>query len=201
VEGNTDTTAYRQAERLARLIWILAFVVPLLLSMLLLGVKSAQASPGPAVVPLAFEEELEFEEEAEGEFAGEECEIAEEEAAEGELSKAEADEICAEAKGETGAASSAGECPIHSAIAHASTHHGRLKLTLGYTTNDPIKATIQLRSGPTELGTFKRHLGKSGVLRITKKMGNAHGRIVVHIQLPPAERAGCPSRRLVLFPR
>jgi len=204
VEGNTDTTAHCQVERLARLIWVLAFVVPLILAALLLGVKSAQAASSPNVVPLAFEEELEFEEEFEaGEFAEEECEIAEEEAAEGEISQAEANAICKEAEEEKGAASSASECPLHSARAHAATRHNKLKLTLGYTTNEPVKATVQIGAGSTKIGTFKRHLSRSGVLRFTRKLTERQSgkRIVVHIQLPSAEMTGCPSRRLVLFPR
>jgi hypothetical protein len=208
VDGNTDTTPTDQAARIARVVWFTTFVVPLILATLLLGVKSAQAdSTLPEIVPLAFEEEFELEEdeEAEAEFAAEECEIAEEEAAEGELSKAEANEICKEAedRGKTaGSSSAASECPLHSDSAHAATVHDRLKLTLGYTTNTPVKATIQIRSGATNVGSYKRHLSKSGVLRFTEKLTERQqgNRISVQIKLPPGS-AGCPSRRLVLFPR
>jgi hypothetical protein len=206
VEGSTDTTAHRQAKRIARLARLFAFVVPLILASLLLGIRSAQAAvPALGPVPLAFEEEFGFEEEDEDEFAEEECEIAEEELKEGELSAADANAICkeAEGEGETAGPSSAAtaECPIHSATAHAATlHDNRLKLTLGYTTNTPVNATIQLRKGSTKIGSFKRHLAKSGVLRFTDQMGKEHGRLAVRIKLPPGS-AGCPSRRLVLFPR
>jgi hypothetical protein len=208
VDGNTDTTPTDQSARIARVTWFATFVVPLVLAALLLGVKSAQAaSPLPEVVPLAFEEEEpELEDEAEFEFAEEECELAEEEAEEGELSRAEANEICKEAENRGKAAGSssadAGECPLHSDSAHAATAHGRLKLTLGYTTNTPVKATIQIHAGSTNVGSFKRHLGKSGVLRFTEKLTERQqgNRISVQIKLPQGS-AGCPSRRLVLFPR
>lgn len=204
VEGNTDTTAHDCTARIARVAWLCAFVLPLILAALLLGVKSAQAaSPEGDPAPLAFEEEFEIEEEDEGEFAEEECKIAQEEFEEGELTKGEADTICKDAKEaarEATAGSSAtgtGECPIHSASAHSSIHNDRLKLTIGYTTNTPVTATIQIPS----IGTFKRHLSKSGVLRFSEKLDSEpHGRTVVRIKLPASERAECPSRRLVLFP-
>ncbi|HET9161908.1 MAG TPA: hypothetical protein VFN89_00490 [Solirubrobacterales bacterium] len=203
MDGKTDTTAHDHTARIARAAWLCAFVVPLILAMLLLGVKSTQAaSPEGNPAPLASEEEFELEEEAEGEFAEEECEIADEEVTEGEISQAEADTLCKEAKAEAEAASktagsssaAAAECPIHSATAHASTHNGHLRLTVGYTTAFPVTATIQVHG----IGTFKRHLGKSGVLRFTKKLSKTHGHLVVHIKLAASERAGCPSRRLVL---
>jgi hypothetical protein len=203
VNGNTDTTAHDHTARIARAAWFCAFVLPLVLAALLLGVKSAQAaSPEGNPTPLAFEEEFELEEENEGEFAEEECEIANEEAKEGEITQAEADTLCKEAKAEAEAASkaagsssaAAAECPIHSASAHASIHDDRLKLTIGYTTTSPVTATIQVRG----VGTFKRHLGKSGVLRFSEKLGDrSHGRPVVRIKLPSGS-AGCPARRLVL---
>jgi hypothetical protein len=203
VNGNVETTAHDYTARIARVAWFCAFVLPLLLIALLLGVNSAQAAaPEGEPAPLAFEEEFEFElgEEDEGEFAEEECATAQEEFEEGELSKAEADEICKEAREaakEAAGSSAAGGCPIHSATAHSSIQNDRLKLTIGYTTNTPVTATIQIHG----IGTFKRHLGKSGVLRFSKTLSGApHGRAVVHIKLPGGERAECPSRRLVLFP-
>lgn len=201
MDGNHDTTAHDHTARIARVAWLCAFVLPLILAVLLLGVNSAQAtSAAPDSDPLAFEEEFELEEEDEAEFAEEECEIAKEEFAEGELTKAEADEICKEArevaKEAAGSTSASGECPIHSATAHFSTHHDQLKLTIGYTTNTPVAATIKIHG----IGIFKRHLGKSGVLRFTGPASDEHNRPIVHIKLPAGERAGCTSRRLVLFP-
>lgn len=200
MDGNADTTSHDHTALIARVAWLCAFVLPLALAALLLGVKSAQAAELEAEpTTVVFEEEFEVEED-EVEFAEEECQIAQEEVEEGELSKAEANEICKEAREvarESADSSSAAtaECPIHSASAHASTHHDRLKLTIGYTTNVPVTATFQIHS----VGTFKRHLGKSGVLRFTDKAGT-HGSPVVRIKLPPGERASCPSQRLVLLP-
>lgn len=196
MNGSTDTTAHDHTARIARAAWFCAFVLPLVLASLLLGVKTAGAAPAAAEpAPVAFEEEFELEEEDEAKFAEEECEIAREEAEEGEISKAEADAICKEAqevaKGSS-ANSTVAECPIHSASAHASAHHGQLKLTIGYTTNAPVAATIQIHG----IGTFKRHLGRSGVLRFS---GEDRSRPVIHIKLPKGS-VGCPSRRLVLFP-
>lgn len=208
VNENADTTAHSHSDRIARAAWFCTFVVPLALAGLLLGVKSAQAaSPAPGTAPIAFEEDLseEFGPEEEAEFFEEECEIAEEEAAEGEISAAEAKEICIEAeeaaKEVDGSHEGANaECPIHSASAHASIQHEKLKLTVGYTTTTPVTATI-LIGGPVK-ASFKRHLGKSGVLRFTKRLrGKTHGHSVVHIELPAPERAACPSRLLLLLAR
>lgn len=92
-------------------------------------------------------------------------------------------------------------CPLRSAHAHAVTKHDKLKLTIGYTTNESVTTTIQLRKGTVGVETFKRHLGKSGVLRFTEEeLGKGSGKLSVHFKLPPGS-AGCPSRRLVLFPR
>ena len=187
------TTAPQTANRIARLAWLCAFALPLILAVALLGVRSAHAAlPAPAIVPFALEdeeEELGFEgeeeedlEESEAEFAEVECEVAEEEAAEGEITQAEADALCKEAQGFAEAGRSiAAQCPIRSARAHASLRRHKLKLTIGYTTSTPTKATIQIRG----LGSFKRRLGRSGVVRITKKLGkNQPGRVVISIKAP-----------------
>jgi hypothetical protein len=196
VERNADTTA---PEKIARLAWLFAFVLPLILTFLLLSLKSAEAaSPSPIAVPFAFEEE-ELEEEDEGEFAEAECEIAHEELEEGLLPEADVEELCAEAEEAAGGgASRAAKCPIRSVRAHAVQRNDRLKLTIGYTTNTATNATVQIRG----VGTFKRRLGKSGVLRFSKRTGRKlpHKRIRIRIKLP-SRSAGCPSRRLVLFPR
>jgi hypothetical protein len=192
VNRSTETTAPDHSARIARAAWLCAFVLPLLLATLLLGVKSAQAatpSP-PSVVPLViFDEEEELEEEDEGEFAEEECAIAEEELAEGLLTAADVEELCAEEA--TGGASSeeASECPIRSIRAHAVQHNNRLKLTIGYTTNAPTAATVQIRG----VGTFKRHLGKSGVLRFSERVGRKQAkRIKIRIRVPSsAGGRGC----------
>ncbi len=201
VDRNTETTVRDHTNRIARAAWLCAFVVPLILAALLLGAKSSQASaPVPGAVSFAFEEDEEefgFEEEGEGEFAEEdelefaeaECEIAADEVEEGEITQAEADEFCrevTEAAKESAAegpkASASVRCPIRSLTAHASTHHKTLKLTIGYTTLSPIRATIRIHG----VGSFKRHLGRSGVLRFTKKLGRKRPRkrIAIHIRVP-----------------
>lgn len=215
MEANATTTAHRLADRVARAAWFAAFVVPLILAALLLGVKSAQAAPPiPGPTPLSFEElaseeELEAEEN-EAEFAAEECEIAKEEFAEGELSKAEADEVCSQSSGsrtqDAGPSSAAPEeCVLRSAHGHAAVEGQgtKLKLTIGYTAYEPVGATIEIGKGPSHIATLHQHLGRSGVVRIVKSLhgDDAPKRLAVGIQLPSSKGAGCPFRRLVLFPR
>lgn len=190
---STETTAHDHTARIARLAWFCAFVLPLVLACLLLGVKAAPAAPlPPAAIPFAFEEEGEEEQlaldedeelEDEAEFAEAECEIASEEADEGEITQSEADALCREAKEfvEAGRDAGAEPCPLRSARAHASTRNGRLKLTIGYTTAASVPATIQVR----RVGTFRRRLGRSGVIRLTKKVGGKQvKRIKIRIRVP-----------------
>jgi hypothetical protein len=177
----------------ARVAWLATFVVPLVLAGLLLAAKGAPAAPtGPAVVPLTFEEE--FEDEGEVEEAA--CEAAEEEFA-GEVEGAEVEEICEEAedRGRKRAAQPSSiapeECVLRSAHAHAATiaDGSKLKLTIGYTTYEPVSATVEIRKGSARIGSVHRHLGRSGVLRIVKSLGiRAPKRIVVQIQIPASPR-------------
>ena len=110
------------------------------------------------------------------------------------------EEFCEE-EDESSTASSTDKCFLRSAQAHATTKRDKLKVTVGYTTYDPVNAKIEIRQGKTRIGTFKRHLGKSGVLRLTGKLSGPNGNGVA-VRIHPAEgAAGCPSRRLVLFPR
>lgn len=91
------------------------------------------------------------------------------------------------------------ECLLRSARAHASLdpRGEKLKLTIGYTAYEPAKAKIKVGN----IATLQRRLGRSGVLRVTKKLGAKSGkRLVVTIKIPSARNSGCPSRRLVLFP-
>jgi hypothetical protein len=156
-------------------------VVLLALSGLLLAGAAHAAQPVPGTTPLAFEEEFVAEEEGEegeGEVEGEEsaCEEAEEEFDEGELSGADVKEICDEEAAERRkkpsglGAPAPEECILRSAHAHASliSHGEKLKLTLGYTTYEPVTAKLEIG----HLGTIHRHLGRSGVLR---QVENLHG--------------------------
>ena len=198
MDRSTDTTAHNHSDRIARMAWFCAFVLPLALAALLLGVKSAQAAPVTEPAPLAFEEEFEFEAEGgedeaqlEAEFAQEECEIAKEEATEGEITAAEAKEVCTEAeetaKEATAGSSShtGGQCALRSAHAHAVETRDKLKVTIGYTSSAPTPATIKVRAGANRIASVHRKLGKSGVIRITKKLGSKRiKRITVSFKTP-----------------
>ena len=186
--------------------------VPLVLAVLLFAVSAAHAAPvGPSAAPLAFEEEFAAEEdgdeEGEDEFEEADCEEAEEEFEEGELSGTEVKEICDEAAAESrkktaGPGSVAPEeCILRSAHGEAATsgQGDKLKLTIGYTTYEPVAATIKIG----HLDAVHRHLGRSGVLRLVESL---HGhdspkQVSVRIDIASAKSAGCPFRRLVLSPR
>jgi hypothetical protein len=176
--------APHQAAVAMRLLWLATFVVPLILAGLLLAASTAAAAPG-AGAPPSFEEELELESEGEGE--GEEegaCAEAREEFEEGELEEAEAEEICAEEREEakrkaSGPGAAPSECLVRSAharlVAYAS--NNRVRLTIGYTTYEPTQATVDYGlsggRGSLHLGTARRHLGHSGVLRLTRTLSDA----------------------------
>lgn len=168
--------------------------VPLALAaLLLMASTSAHATPStPGFVPLALEEEPEGLEESEGEEEFEEvfCEEAEVEFELGEIDEVEVDEICAE--GEEGSAGKEASgsadddaCPLRSARARAVESHDQLKVTVGYTSSKATGATIEVRAGSKRLVSVHRHLGKSGVLRLTKKLGKKEpNRIAVRFKAP-----------------
>ncbi len=111
---------------------------------------------------------------------------------------AEVEEECIE--GEASEESCEGEveetkpCPLRSAHAHAAESHNRLKLTIGYTTNEPTPATVKIQNGGTK--AFKRRLSQTGVLRFTESAGALDDKILIRIEA--VGWAGCPSRQLVL---
>ncbi len=88
-------------------------------------------------------------------------------------------------------------CPLRSAHAHLAESHNRLKLTIGYTTNEPTPATVKIQNGATKV--FKRYLTQSGVLRLTENATPFHAKVIIRVEA--VGWAGCPSRRLVLFRR
>lgn len=92
-------------------------------------------------------------------------------------------------------------CPLRSAHAHASTKRDKLKLTIGYTTNEPFSARITIQWGSTQIGSLRRHLGHSGVLRFAEKLNEDDRKRLVTSISAAGRSVGCPSRRLVLFPR
>jgi hypothetical protein len=199
-DARTDRSA-----QINRIAWLVTFVVPLVLTALLLTVKTAQAEPVPS--PVSLEEVFEAEIEETIEMTPEDACIEAEEAFEmEELIEEEVEEICEEEsedapKGKDERDAGPAECPIRSANAHASTNNDRLKLTIGYTTTNSTNATFEVKQGPSKLATFQRHLGASGVVRFSKPLAeNADGKLTVKVKLP-AGGSGCPSRRLVLFPR
>ncbi len=91
-------------------------------------------------------------------------------------------------------------CPLRSAHAHAVTKHGKLKLTIDYTTNKPFNAHITIQRGHKQIGSLRRYLGHSGVLRFAEKLDERGGERIVTSISATGRSAGCPSRRLVLFP-
>jgi len=201
------TTAERDA-RLNRIAWLVTFVVPLVVATLLLTVKTAEAAE-PLPYPISLEEvsEAEFDEATEL-TPDDACTEAEEALDMEELVETEVEEICeeeaseAEPKSKDGPApAGTSQCLLRTANAHATTKNSRLKLTIGYTTTAPTDATFEIKQGATKLATLQRHLGNAGVVRLTRQLGeNANGKLTVRIKLP-AGAVGCPSRRLVLFPR
>lgn len=179
-------------------------ILVLTLTALLLVAGTARAAglaPGApgAAATTSVEEELEVIEEVEEEDPAEECSEAEVEYELGEISQEELELFCedteAEGRGRGDSATQTSKCPLRSAHAHAATSHNRLKVTLGYTAYEPFTAKLHLSN---HLGSFKRHLGRAGVIRFTKHLGNRRPRKLV-LQLRPVGVAGCPSRRLVLF--
>jgi hypothetical protein len=179
------------------------FFVLLLLSGLLLAAAGARGAPPEPLTPPSALEEEDFEgleedseeEESEAEAVEAECELAREEGEEGELGLDEVDEICAEAAWagkKKGAGKSAGpdsvapqECLLRSAHAHAAvnTAGDKLKLTIGYTAYEPVGATVEVRRGSSRIATKSLRLGRSGVLRIIKDLGNVEApkRLVVRL--------------------
>lgn len=170
-------------------------LLPLALLLLLWAaaptIAAAVETPVGDVPVLALEDE-EPEAEAAAEDVEEECEETEEGFEECEEAEAasEGDERARE------------DCVLRSARGHASVdRHGRkLKLTIGYTAYEPVKAKVEISKGGNRLATVKRRLGRSGVLRVTKKLDakNDGKQIVVSIEIPSARNAGCPSWRLAL---
>jgi hypothetical protein len=170
----------------ARIAWLGFFAIPVIL---LLGLcASAGPALGDAGAPVPdLEAQLNEGDESEAECV--------EEAEELEADAHEAEELCEESD-ESEAGSDA--CPLRNASGHAAVIHDMLKVTIGYTANEPTAAKIQIHSGHGS-ETFKRQLSRSGVLRFTEKLTQAHGTKIV-VSIEPMGRAGCPSRRLVLFP-
>lgn len=177
----------------------------LLLSSMLFAAAGAHGAPAASFASPSVAEDFESledeseEEEEEGEFVEVECETALEEAEEGEITPIEANEFCAELTaaekdnkkggGKRGSSSLAPEeCLLRSAHAHAAfnTASNKLKLTIGYTTYQPVSVKVEVRKGSSRIATKNLRLGRSGVLRITKDLGktDAPKRVVVRLAIP-----------------
>lgn len=153
---------------------------------------------------------------ASAELAEAESEVEEEECEEFELADLEGliEEFCVEEEPEEAEDGAPVECLLRTArarvVAYPTTD--RMKLTVGYTTHEPTKATIELRRGPQKLVSTQRHLGRSGVIRLTKKLSDGqmrkveaadHVNVRVNVAGVPGscKRLGSLSPRPVLSPR
>jgi len=170
----------------ARIAWLVCLAVPLTVLMILGAARATQAHGEGEAPAISAEADLQLGEE---EGAGDCFEEAEELETESE----EAEEACEEEEEEA-----AEKCPLRSASAHAATTHTKLKITIGYTTYQPAPARVQIRNSRVE--TYKRHLGKSGVLRFTEPLTHKQSSKVV-VNIESVGQAACPTRRLVLFTR
>jgi len=109
-----------------------------------------------------------LEEESESE---DECVVGDEE----EDGSEETGEECeAEAEAEDTSFSPAEDCYLRTARARVVAYPARntMRLTLGYTTYAPAQATIEYSAKHNRLGTATRKLGRSGVLRFSKHLGD-----------------------------
>src|ERR1044072_4572041 len=161
-----------RSSQINRIAWLVTFVVPLVLTALLLTVKTAQAEPVPS--PVSLEEVFEAEIEETIEMTPEDACIEAEEAFEmEELIEEEVEEICEEEsedapKGKDERDPGPRDCPIRSANAHASTNH-----------------TVEVKQAPSILATSQRPLAASWAVRFTKPLAeNADGKLTVKVKLP-----------------
>lgn len=160
-------------------LWIATLLAALGLATLAAGTPAAPPAPLSGPIGLAV-----FDEEEEWEF-------------EDECFEEEFEVLCEEELEE--ADPRASECPLRSTNAHAAAKDDRLKVTVGYTTWRPTLATIQVGRGSTGIGTFKRRLGRSGVLRFVGTLRKHHGKkLLVSVRVPAAGRY-CADDAAVLF--
>ncbi|HMC49194.1 MAG TPA: hypothetical protein VKH20_00970 [Solirubrobacterales bacterium] len=134
------------------------------------------------------------EEEDEGETEGE-CVASDAEEVDG---SDEAEEEC-EAEAEDAGFSPAEDCYLRTATARVVAYPDRemMRLTLGYTTYTPAPATVEYgaKKDP-HLGSVRRQLGRSGVLRLSKHLASGQmtkvetsGHFTVTVRVPEAPRA------------
>lgn len=167
-----------------KLAWL---ALPLVLLVALFATGSAfalaESDDAPAESASQGSVEIELEEECgEGE---EEVEGAEEEAEE-------------ECEGEGSGSSPTEDCYLRTAKARAIAYPAKdmMRLTLGYTTFAPTKATVEYAAKHGgRLGVVSRHLGHSGVVRLSKHLSDREmsqlqgsNQLTVTVHVPEAPR-------------
>jgi hypothetical protein len=144
---------------------------------------AAPATPAPAI---SFEAEAEA---ADEEFEDEEWEIEDEE---------EEEEEAFEAADTAGPTALPPECVLRTADASAVALRDRLLLTLRYTSETPTKAGVEYwlkgDKGSLQVASTERHLGKRGVLRLSRHLDErerakveAAKVVLLRLDLPQAE--------------
>ncbi|HEU4737042.1 MAG TPA: hypothetical protein VFS48_08470 [Solirubrobacterales bacterium] len=172
------------------------FALPLaLLAVLALSPPAhAHADAAAAGLPLDLAVLSEEGDEAEADTEGE-CVESEDEEVEG----AEDVEVECETEAEDAGFSPADDCYLRTATARVVAYPGRetIRLTLGYTTYAPATATVAYgaKKDP-HLGSVQRRLGRSGVLRLSKRLSGGQmtkvetsGRFTVTVHVPAAPPA------------
>jgi hypothetical protein len=174
-----------------KLAWL---ALPLVLLSALLAASSAFALDDAGEPAAQLSEEGEWEEG---------CPEAEEEGG----SNEEAEEEC-EAEAEGAGFSAAEDCYLRTARARvvAYPEHDTMRLTLGYTTYAPAQATVEYEAKPGHrLGAVSRSLGHSGVIRLSRHLGNSamdsiqhsrHFTVTVHVTEAPQACDRFESQRL-----
>jgi hypothetical protein len=176
-------------------------LLPLLLLLLIAGAGQTYASVEIEASATPFETSAEVSEEDEAE---EECA---EGADEGFEEGAEGGEEC---EAEESGPFSPGECLLRTAHARVVAYPTRnqIRLTLGYTTYAPAQATVEYRvKNDDRLGAVSRALGRSGVVRVSKHLGDGemarlqtshHFTVTVHVRDVPQRCESLETQRLAV---
>lgn len=179
--------------RLAALLLLLALLGALGASLAFADAETAEAPPELAIQWDEGDEEGEWEDECveteEAEEGSEETEECEEEAEKTSFSPAE-------------------DCYLRTAQARVVAYPSRnqMRLTLGYTTYEPVRATVEYSAKSNHrLGVVTRNLGRSGVVRLSKHLGEKemdqlqgarHFTVAVHVAEAPKECSRLETERL-----
>jgi len=176
-----------------RIAWLVSFAVPLML-LAILGASRASGDPLTETGPTPSEPAIQLSDE--GEWEGACVELEEED---GEPTEEAGEECEFEEEEEAEDSGEAETCPLRSVNAHAAEHNDRLRVTVGYTSYRGVAAKVQVGRGSTRIGTFTRHLSRSGVLRFSGKLNRRHGgRLRVSVRVP-SEGGYCAEEDAVLF--